>query len=94
MAEKRTAHQSPARGIVLAVALALHSGAAFFYLASGLLAPLYAIILLWIVWLVLLAVLIALWRRRPWWSLIVPPVALGLWYVTLTLGEQLLGWTG
>ncbi len=80
--------------LVLAVAVALQLVAGFFYLASGLLAPLWAIIVLWAVWLLLLGMLIVTWRRRPWWSLAVGPVAFILWFLALTAGEKFLGWTG
>ncbi|WP_433364562.1 hypothetical protein ACQPZX_34185 [Actinoplanes sp. CA-142083] len=65
------------------------------YAASGLLAPGWAIALLLVVWLALLAVAIWLLRsRRPLAVLLVPVAAVLIWFGALTAGENLLGWTG
>ena len=64
-----------------------------FYLSSGLVAPLWAIAVL-LVWWVLLAVQLSrLALRGSWWTPAVPVVAFATWYVVLTAGERLLGWT-
>jgi hypothetical protein len=66
-----------------------------FYLASGLVAPVWAIAVLLIVWLGLLAAAIWLLRsRRPLWVLAVPVVAWLIWYGAISAGERWLGWTG
>lgn len=78
---------------ILAVVLHVAVGATF-YAASGLLAPLYGIVVLWLLWLVLLGVLIVLARRRSWWTLAVPPGAFAVWYAALSLGEAVLDWRG
>lgn len=79
--------------------LAVLSGAAHlatvpFYLASGLLAPAWAIGLLLLWWVLLAGWLVVLVRRGSWWTPAPPLVAIGTWFVVLTAGEQLLGWTG
>jgi hypothetical protein len=61
--------------------------------ASGLVAPLWAVILLWVVWGALLVVAWRLLQRRPLMVLAVPVVALLIWFAVLTIGQQLLGWT-
>ena len=76
------------------VAAVAHLVVGYFYLASGLLVPGYALFPLWIWWAVLAWLLVRLARRRSWWTPAVPVVALGTWLLVLTLGEQLLGWTG
>lgn len=63
-----------------------------FYLASGLVAPGWAIVLLWIVWLVLAWYGVRLARAGSYLVLALPIVAGAIWYLTLTLGEQVLGW--
>ncbi|HEX8487745.1 MAG TPA: hypothetical protein VF642_04295 [Propionibacteriaceae bacterium] len=64
-----------------------------FFLSSGLMAPLWAVVVLMAVWLALF-VLGCLWfRRRPWWTLPLPVVALLIWLGTMTAGEAWLGWT-
>jgi hypothetical protein len=66
-----------------------------FYLASGLAAPAWAIAVLLLVWLALLAVAVLLLRgRRPLWVLPVPVVAWLFWYGAISAGERWLGWTG
>jgi hypothetical protein len=66
-----------------------------FYAASGLLAPGWAVALLLVVWLALLAVAIWLLRsRRPLFVPLVPLAAVLIWFGALTAGENLLGWTG
>ena len=85
-----------ARGPLLVAVLAAvaHLVVGVFYAASGLLAPFYAIVGLWVWWLLLAGVLVRLARRGSWWTAAVPVVALGTWWLVLTLGEQFLGWTG
>lgn len=64
-----------------------------FYLASGLVAPLWAIVVLWLIWLSLGLVALQWFTRRPWVVLVLPLVAFGIWWLVITLGEQALGWT-
>jgi hypothetical protein len=71
-----------------------HLAVGVLYVASGLLAPFYAVVALWTWWLVLAWVLVRLGRRGSWWTPAVPVVAVGTWFLVLTLGERLLGWTG
>lgn len=63
-----------------------------FYLASGLVAPAWAIVILWIVWLVLALYGLRLARAGSYLVLAVPVVAGAIWFLVLTLGEQVLGW--
>ena len=75
------------------LALALHAAVAFPYLASGLVAPPYGVLALWIVWGAFLALILRLLRARAPLALLVPPVALAVWFAALSLGEALLGWS-
>jgi hypothetical protein len=64
-----------------------------FYLSSGLVAPLWAIAVL-LVWWVLLAVQLSrLALRGSWWTPAVPVVAFATWWLVLTAGERFLDWT-
>lgn len=63
-----------------------------FYLASGLVAPLWAIVALLVVWVVLAFCALRWFTRRPWLVLALPFVAAGVWFGAVTLGEQLLDW--
>jgi hypothetical protein len=75
--------------------LAAHLVTVVFYAASGLLAPAWAVAILCVIWLTLLAVAIWLLRtRRPLYVLLVPIAAWLIWFGALTAGENWLGWTG
>ncbi|MGH2705232.1 MAG: hypothetical protein ACRDJ4_09080 [Actinomycetota bacterium] len=75
-------------GLVIHVLLAL-----FPFSASGLLAPLYGVIGLYVLWAALLVVAVRLLRTRPFWTPIAPGLALAGWFLVLLLGDLLLGWT-
>ncbi len=66
--------------------------AGFFYVASGLVAPLWALIVLWVIWLALVWYGVVLARRGSYLVLLVPIVAGVIWYAGLTFGEQVLDW--
>ena len=78
--------------VVVAAAGMLVAG--YFYLASGLLVPGWALIPLWIIWFALVWYGVRLARAGSYLVLAVPVVAGVLWFLVITLGEQLLGWTG
>jgi hypothetical protein len=88
-----TRRRAPGFVLLATLALALHAAVAFPYLVSGLVAPLYGILALWAVWAAFLALIVQLLRTRPAWALVVPPVALAVWFAALSLGEALLGWS-
>ncbi len=62
------------------------------YLASGLVAPIWAIVVLWLSWLGLAWYGLRLARAGSYFVLAVPIVAGAIWYLVLTVGEQALGW--
>jgi hypothetical protein len=65
----------------------------FPYLSSGLLAPLYGVIVLMVCWGIGLVITWRLARTRPVLSLLAVPVALAFWWAVLTAGDVFLGWT-
>jgi hypothetical protein len=65
----------------------------FPYLASGLVAPLWGIAVLWVGWLLGLWVTIGLVRRKSAWALAMPVGALAYWWLVITLGETYFDWT-
>lgn len=81
----------PVLAVVLAGALQLVVG--WFTLASGLLAPLWAIGLLAVAWLVAVAVLVRISRRRPLAAPLVPVANGLLLWAVLSAGQGWLGWT-
>lgn len=83
-----------AAGFASWLGLVGHLCVLYLYLATGLLAPFWAIILLFFVWLGLLAAAVWAVRARSAWGLLVPVLALFIWWGTLTAGETFLGWHG
>jgi ABC-type Fe3+-siderophore transport system permease subunit len=76
-------------GIALAGLLAM----SIMFLATGLMAPLWAIIGFMAVWAILF-VLGCLWiRRHPWRVLLLPAIAAVILFGGLRAGTTLLGWT-
>lgn len=80
-----------AAAVVLAVLAHLVIG--YFYLASGLMAPLWAVSLLLVWWLVLVYAVVRLVRRRSYLVLLVPVVAAATWFAVMGFGGAVLGWT-
>jgi len=78
--------------IAIVFGVLLHLAIGFFYLASGLLAPLWAVAILWAIWLAL-AYLMWRWRTKPFHVLAIPFAAAAIWWGVITLGDVLLGWT-
>jgi hypothetical protein len=64
-----------------------------FTVASGLLAPLWAIVVLYAIWAGATAGLVLLARTRPFATLLVPIANMALWWLVMTIGERFLGWT-
>lgn len=79
-------------GIAFAFAVLLHALVGFFYVFSGLVTPAWAALVLVALW-VALGVLLWRWRRRGPVVLAIPFVAAGLWWIAITAGDRLLGWT-
>lgn len=76
------------------VGLVLYVGTGVFpYLASGLVAPLWGIAVLYAGWLIGLWLTIVLFRHGSAWTLAMPVVALGFWFLVLALGERFFDWT-
>ena len=81
------------RYVLAGVALLALLAQAPFYFAAGLVAPGWAVILLVLVWLALVALGFAWFRRRPWWVLPLPVLAAAIWFGGISVGEAFLGWT-
>jgi hypothetical protein len=82
-----------ARYVAAGVAMAALVVIGLFYVSAGLVAPLWAVIGLVIIWLSLVVVGVVWFRPHPLRVLVLPVVAVVVWFAVLTLGEQLLGWT-
>jgi hypothetical protein len=79
--------------VLAGLSAAAHLVVGVFYLSSGLVAPLWAVAVLAVWWLLLAVQLSRLALRGSWWTPAVPVVAFATWYVVLTVGERVLGWT-
>jgi hypothetical protein len=64
----------------------------FLYLASGLVAPGWAVVLLCLFWVALLVLGFRWFMTRPLHVLALPFVALAVWFGAITAGAALLGW--
>jgi hypothetical protein len=64
-----------------------------FYLASGLVAPLWAVIALLLCWAALFYLGVRWRRSRPYLVLVLPVVAMAWWFLVISAGEAWLGWT-
>jgi hypothetical protein len=69
------------------------AGCFFIYAASGLLAPWYGVVFLMLVWVVLFVVATRWWTPYPKRTLLLPVLALVVWFAVLFLGEALFDWT-
>ena len=79
--------------VLAALALTAMLALAPFFLASGLMAPGWAVALLMAIWLAL-SVVGGLWiRRRPLWVIPLPFVAAAIWFGGMSAGGAWLGWT-
>ena len=79
--------------IVAGLAGLAHLVVGFYYLIAGLVIPMYALVPLWIVWLLLTGWLVRLALRGSWWTPAVPVAAAAVLVVTALLGDAFLGWT-
>lgn len=74
------------------VAMAGMAGCFFLYAASVLLAPWWAVVALLAFWAGLLVLACRWFTRRPRLSVVLPVVALVVWWAVLVLGAALLDW--
>ncbi len=65
----------------------------YWFIASGLLAPLWAIVALLALWTGALLWAIRSRRRRPWMVLALPFALMVFWIAFISAGEAWLGWT-
>jgi hypothetical protein len=83
------------RVVVVAIAALAHLVVAFpFTAASGLVAPLWGIVVAWALWGGGAIALVAIARRRPLATPLVPLINAGLLWLLIVVGEGVFGWTG
>ncbi|MEX2533047.1 MAG: hypothetical protein WD360_03700 [Nitriliruptoraceae bacterium] len=64
-----------------------------FTVASGLLAPLWAVVVFYVLWIACATVAVRLAHRRPLATPLAPLVNAALLWLSLTAGDVFLGWT-
>ena len=84
---------TPTHLVFALIGLAMMLVAGFFIFFSTLIAPLWAVFLLWLVWLSA-----SLWAWRAWRRSMFAPLIAGVgvsfvWIVAINLGDAFLGWT-
>jgi hypothetical protein len=93
MQDGSPAGHSPAATISGIVGIGLYLVIGFFYLSSGLMVPGPWLFILWAIWLAGIYVLVVVFRRRRAWTPLVAVAAAGVWWIYLTVGEAVFGWT-
>jgi len=63
------------------------------YLASGLMVPMWAVVVLLMVWVVLFVLGIRWFARHPYRVLVLPFAAAAIWFAAIYAGEIFLDWT-
>lgn len=64
-----------------------------FYLESGLTAPLWAIVVLLLIWGLLFRLAFKWFRLHPFRVVVLPFIAAAIWFGVMVAGEAVLGWT-
>ena len=82
-----------AKYVLAGLALAAMVVLAPFFIASGLMAPGWAVAVFITIWLGLFILGCRWIRRRPLWVLPVPVVAAAVWFGGMSAGGEWLGWT-
>lgn len=70
-----------------------HLAIGFWYAASGLVAPAWAVVVLLVIWV---AMSVVVWRwmgSRPGWVVIVPIIEAAIWFAGVSAGDAFLDWT-
>jgi hypothetical protein len=89
-----TGQTRPTGRVTGTVTAVLHLLALWPYAISGLVAPGWGVGALLVVWAGFGVVAFLVHRRWGGLATLVPLLAVGAWFGLVTLGEQLLGWTG
>ena len=79
--------------VLAGVAGVAHLGVGFLMAVSGLAVPVYVVAALLLEWAALSVVLLRLVQARSWWTPAVPVVGIASWFVVLSVGSAVFGWT-
>jgi len=75
------------------VGLAAYAATAFLYIGSGLIVPGPWIVVLWVIWIAGLYLTTRVFRGARHWTPVVAVGAVSFWWLFVTLGENMFGWT-
>lgn len=87
------AREGAAGYVAAGLGMVLLLGAFPFFLSAGLVAPVWAVVVLDACWLALFALGLWWFRVHPYRVLVLPLVAAALWLTAMAAGETVLGWT-
>jgi hypothetical protein len=87
-----TEQRAPGGLVVDVIGFALYAAAGFPILVAGLIMPLWAVMVLAVIWLAGLYLAVR-WRRQRSRFLALPFIVVAIWWATAYLGETFLGWT-
>ena len=65
----------------------------FLYGVSGLVAPWWGVLVLFLMWIGLFVLATRWWTRHPRWVAVLPLAALAIWFAVVSAGGAWLGWT-
>lgn len=84
---------SGAHRSVAFIGAVVHLGVAFLVAASSLVAPPWAVVVLWVAWIAAAAWAIRTWRRHAFVPLLAAGLTVVFWVGFITFGDLVLGWT-
>ncbi len=93
MQQQTTTGSGLAATVIGIVGIGLYLVVGFFYLSSGLVVPGPWLIVLWGIWLVGIYPLVTVYRKRRAWTPLVAVASAVVWWLYVTIGEAVLGWT-
>lgn len=88
-----TASNTTAATALGVLGIVLYLGVGFIFLTSGLVVPFPWLAVLWAIWIVGVYPLVKTFQSRRAWTPLIPLAAIAFWWVYLSMGEALLGWT-
>jgi hypothetical protein len=93
MSSKTSQPASVAANVLGIVGIVAYAATGILYLASGLIVPGPWIIVLWAIWIVGLYLVVTLFRQHRLWTPVIAVGAAALWWLFVTVGESLFGWS-
>jgi len=93
MSSKTSQPASVAANVLGIVGIVAYAATGILYLASGLIVPGPWIIVLWAIWIAGMYLVVTLFRQHRLWTPVIAVGAAALWWLFVTVGESLFGWS-